>query len=94
MEYKINYNEIEDVVKNVMGNDFDSHKLIEKFILNYPASYGSLLIKHNNVATAHSEISNFLRNHADKLEIEKVGSDKVSKDIFGNDVTNADWKKK
>ena len=81
-------------VIDILGNEFDSHKFIREFILRCTGTYGELLIKHGNVTTAHAEIANYLRSHADELEIEKLRNDEISADIFGNDVTNTFWKKK
>lgn len=81
-------------VVDEMDEKFDSHEFIKAYILRFTKAYGSLLVKHENVTTAHAEISNYLRNHADELGIEKVGAEKISKDIFGNDAPNAEWRKK
>ncbi len=85
--------EVREIV-NRLESEFDSHKFIREFIFACTRSYGNLLVKHGNVTTAHAEIANFLRNHAEELSIEKIGEDKISKDIFGNDVPNANWRKK
>ena len=66
--------------------------VIKEFIWRHPKKYGELLIKHNNVTRAHAEISNFLLNHANSLEIEKTKED-GSDDIFGHVTPCAKWRK-
>lgn len=80
-------------VVEMMPKEFDSHDFIRRFIWECPKTYGELLIKHNNVKNAHAEISNYLRNYANELEIEQL-PDRNSADIFGNTVLNANWTKK
>ena len=77
-----------------LGNEFDSHEFIEKYIWAFPADYGELLVKHNNVRTAHAEIANYLRYHAEELNIERLPGKSVDQDIFGNETENACGKKK
>lgn len=77
----------------IMDNDFDSHAFIRKYIYSYPQQYGHLLIKHNNVATAHGEIATFLQNNTAVLNI-NIDTNKVySPDIFGINRKNAFWHK-
>lgn len=76
-----------------MNNEFDSHDFIKEFIWRHPAIYGQLLVKYDNVRIAHNQIGKFLLNHADVLEIEKVG-DSGTDDIFGHVNSCAKWKKK
>lgn len=71
---------------------FDSHDFILKFIFEYPAVYGGLLIKHKNVTTAHAEISNFLRNYSTSLRIKEKGKIE-SEDIFKFIRPCAQWEK-
>ena len=81
------------IVVDMMDNNFDSHAFILKLLEEYPAVYGQLLIKHNNVTTAHAEISNFLRNHAMGLGIKEKENKAESKDIFGSTKPCAQWEK-
>lgn len=87
----IDINEIQDVVEK-MPNVFDSHEFILSFLRFYPRSYGERLVAHNSVASAHGEISNFLRNNSPKLKINKTGEDE-STDILGNLAECVVWTK-
>ena len=93
-EKELVFEMVKEIIDNEFPSEFDSHEFIKKFIWNYPVPYGRLLIKHENVATAHAEISNYLRNYADRLGIEQITPKKESEDIFGNENENAKWKKK
>lgn len=75
-----------------MPSVFDSHEFILNFIQYSPCSYGALLVAHNNVALAHAEISNFLRNNSAELGIAKT-NEKESTDIFGKLTECAVWAK-
>ena len=81
-----------EVVK-LLPEEFDSHEFIREFIFNCPQPYGRLLIKHNNVSTAHGEIANILRNNSCRLNIEQSGYKVYSNDIFGRQALNALWHK-
>lgn len=89
--YDISFEEVDHLIR-LMNDTFDSHTFICEYIYRFPSSYGGLLIKHNNVTTAHAEIANFLRNKSIELNIRKVG-DSESADIFGNNVPCAKWSK-
>ena len=81
-------------VIGMMPSQFNSHQFIRKFIYNFPSSYGKLLMKHDNVTTAHGEIANVLRNNSIKLRIQKIDEPKCeSVDIFDNLATCATWSK-
>ena len=83
-------------VKNLvdeMDNSFDSHAFILKLLERLPSVYGQLLIKHDNVTTAHAEISNFLRNNATDLHIKEEERKSESMDIFGIVNPCAQWQK-
>lgn len=82
-----------DEIVKLLPKEFDSHEFIRKFIFNYPQRYGQLLIKHNNVSTAHGEIANFLRNNSCRLSIEQSLYKVYSNDIFGLQKLNALWHK-
>ncbi|MGM9844491.1 MAG: hypothetical protein ACI30S_09750 [Muribaculaceae bacterium] len=77
---------------DLLQDTFDSHAFICEYINRFPTSYGKLLIKHNNVTTAHAEIANFLRNNSNELNIYKSG-DTVSADIFGKITPCAKWQR-
>ena len=81
-----------EVVK-LLPKEFDSHEFIHKFIFNYPQRFGQLLIKHNNVTTAHGEIANYLRNNSCRLNIEQSLYKVYSNDIFGLQRFNTLWQK-
>lgn len=73
---------------------FDSHDFIKAFILKYPSAYGTMLIKHKNVITAHAEIANYLRLNTSVLPIQRIEDvNHKSDDIFGNCVPCAKWAK-
>ncbi len=91
MDGQMNQNEILTTL-GLLGNLFDSHDFIRKFILNCPVSYGDLLKKHKKVTTAHGEIANYLGNHSKQLGIEQIGTI-VSLNIFNNETPCALWKK-
>lgn len=76
----------------ILADIFDTHDFIREYIYRFPYSYGELLMKHNNVTTAHAEIANFLRNNVGKLNIRKSG-DSESEDIFKHRVKCANWEK-
>ena len=77
----------------LMPQNFDSHDFIRKFIWEYPKIYGGLLIKHENVTTAHAEISNYLRYNASKLGIKELDEKTESEDIFKTKRPCAKWEK-
>lgn len=78
-----------------LDKHFDSHDFIKKFIFKYPASYGTILIKQNDVTTSHAEMANFLRHNADALSIFKIDeASNKSYDIFGNPAPCSKWVKK
>ena len=87
-------------VIDTMPQEFDSHDFIRKLIWEAPQTYGELLVKHENVTTAHAEISKYLLNYSGELGIEKATIDneklkeRMSADIFGNIVPCAMWNKK
>lgn len=57
-----------------------------------PRVYGEFLVEHNNIKTAHAEISNFLRYNSERLgiiELDKV----VSSNILGKPSECASWRK-
>lgn len=77
---------------SILKESFDSHDFISEYIFRFPSSYGDLLIKHNNVTTAHAEIANFLRLNSAQLHIRKTGEIE-SEDIFRHPVPCASWEK-
>jgi len=86
-----------EVIQNVvdmMESNFDSHAFILRLLRESPSVYGQLLIKHNNVTTAHAEISNFLRNLAKELGIKEKEHESESVDIFGIINPCALWERK
>ena len=83
--------EVENVLQ-MLGNEFDSHKLIKLYTIMFPVSYLDMLAKHHDVATTNSVIANQLRTYDKTLNICRV--DYVdSEDIFGNVVNNTLWQK-
>lgn len=84
-------NEAKQIILSLKDH-FDSHDFIVKLYMNMPAVFGSFLVEHNSVNTAHAEISNFLRLNSKDLEILEL--DKVrSINIFGNISECASWRK-
>lgn len=84
--------DVRPIIVENMSDNFDSHDFIKELIWQYPAVYGKLLIKYDDVRVTHSQIGKFLLNHASALEIEKIGED-GSDDIFGHATPCAKWKK-
>lgn len=76
----------------MLGDKFDSHEYICKYLYQFPVSYGMLLIKHENVRNANAEIALFLTNHSSELHIRKIGETK-STDMLGNMTSCAAWEK-
>lgn len=84
-------NEAKQIILSLKDH-FDSHDFIVKLYMNMPAVYGSFLVEHNSVNTAHAEISNFLRYNSKDLgicELNKV----ISTNIFGKPTECAAWAK-
>ena len=87
----MDYNEIERVVR-MLPKTLDSHDFIRMFIWACPEQYGSLLISHNNVATAHGEIGIALLTQSEKGELAIEKREEVqSEDIFKNVRPCASW---
>ena len=80
-------------ILSLMPQNFDSHDFIRKFIWECPKVYGELLIKYENVSTAHAEISNYLRYNASKLGIKELDEKTESEDIFKTKRPCANWEK-
>lgn len=76
-----------------LESEFDSHDFIRKFIFMNPTAYGSMLVKHDNVATAHGEISNYLKDNQVSLHIQQEIGESYSLDILGNKTYCAKWRK-
>lgn len=84
-------NEASQIIRSLKDN-FDSHDFIRELYIHMPSVYGTFLVKHNNVNTAHAEISNYLRMNSSELEICEM--DKViSPNIFGNQSECTQWRK-
>ena len=86
---------IENVRETIgrLGNKFDSHAFIRKFMERYAREYGELLVKHGSVTTANAEIANYLRINSSKLNISQVEEKVDSMDVLGNVTPNALWQK-
>lgn len=84
-------NEAQEIIRS-LNDHFDSHDFIMELYMHLPAVYGSFLVEHNNINTAHAEISNFLRYNSTDLNI--IELDKVmSPNIFGKFTECAAWAK-
>lgn len=84
-------NDAREIIRT-LNDHFDSHDFIVELYMHMPAVYGSLLVEHNNINTAHAEISNFLRYNSKDLDI--IELDKVmSPNIFGKPTECAAWTK-
>lgn len=90
MDIKIVKSVIEEILKNC--DTFDSHVFIREFIKTQPSSYGRMLIEYEDVTVTHSVIANFLLNNANKLGIERLKDDSISRDIFDIETPCAEWK--
>lgn len=81
-------------VISYLNTEFDSHDFIRKLLEKHPEEYGRYLVKHGdsggNLATADGEISNFLANHIDELQIIRNGK-AYSPNILGNYTETAAW---
>ena len=58
----------------------------------YPKEYGEMLVNHENVASAHGEISSYLSKNAHDLNIKKIGSIRTL-NVFLRASSNALWSK-
>ena len=56
-----------------LGQYFDSHAFIRKYMEKYPKSYASFISEHKTLKAAHAEIGRFLLNNAQSLNIERIG---------------------
>lgn len=83
---------LEDVaaICKILGDKFDSHEFILKYLDKFPVSYGELLIKQKKVAKADAEIALFLVNHSAELHIQKTGETESS-NLLGNVTRCATW---
>ena len=83
-------------VISYLNTEFDSHDFIRKLLEKHPEVYGRYLVKHGDnggsVATADGEISNFLANHIDALQIIRNGN-AYSPNILGHFTEAAAWHK-
>lgn len=89
--YSMN-NVIAIAVIKLLGKNFDSHAFIRKFMELYPKEYGEMLVNHENVASAHGEISSYLSKNARNLKIKKIGSIRTL-NVFLRASSNALWSK-
>ena len=87
----INQTNATAVIKK-LGKNFDSHAFIRKFMELYPKEYGEMLVSHENVASAHGEISSYLSKNARDLNIKKIGSIHTL-NVFLRASSNALWSK-
>lgn len=87
----INQTNATAVIKK-LGKNFDSHAFIRKFMELYPKEYGEMLVSHENVASAHGEISSYLSKNARDLNIKKIGSIRTL-NVFLRASSNALWSK-
>lgn len=81
-----------EFIIGLLGEEFDSHDFIQKYLKHFPTSYGQLLEKHDNTATANAEIANYLRLNAVDLNIERVDKT-TSRNVLNNESENTWWRK-
>ena len=81
-----------EIVLQMLGNGFDSHKFIKLYITMFPVSYLDMLAGYKDATKTHSVIANYLLDHSDTLNISRERN-VISPSIFGNDVPNASWQK-
>lgn len=81
------------IINSISNIEFDSHEFILCYLKNYPASYGELLIKYNDVQQVNAEIGIYLSNHAEELNIIKIETNWSSENIFKKITPCAKWKK-
>jgi hypothetical protein len=83
-------------VKNVvdkMGEEFDSHNFITRYLNEYEKEYIQILADSEVFRTANAQIGRFLSDHSVELGIEKVER-VVSSNIKGNESENQNWVKR
>lgn len=80
-------------VLNTLDNEFDSHDFIREFLHYFPASYGQMLIKYEDVKKVNSQIAIYLSSHSAELGIQNVGK-VVSITFFNKPDECAKWEKK
>ena len=88
-----NFQFLKEIInKQILEQNFDSHRFIRCFAKNYEIEYVFLLSKYQNKPfwNVHMQIANFLSKNAGDLNIKKSGKVQ-SANIFGNIVENENW---
>ena len=94
----MNKEKVKKIIES-LGNEFDTHKFIEKLIRirEYEKEYVELLHSHidkNGIfKAAHSEIGKFLADNSSYLEIEKANKE-CSENIKKYGTKNQIWRRK
>ena len=75
-----------------LGQYFDSHAFIRKFMLKYPKAYAGIVSNHKTLKAAHAAIGKFLLDNSATLNITKLGEIE-SLNVLMKPSPNALWSK-
>lgn len=87
----MNIKQVERTIAS-LGDYFDSHAFIRKFMEKYPKSYAGFVAQHKTLKAAHAQIGKFLLNNAQQLNVAYIGEIE-SLNILMKPSVNALWKK-
>lgn len=92
----MNINQIKEIIDE-LGNEFDSHRFIKKFMERHEREYVEMLYKHINTPNGifravDAEIARFLSVHSEELGIKKKGRCPSGNPKM-NDSDNQEWTK-
>lgn len=76
----------------LLGQFFDSHAFIRKYMKKYPKAYAKIVSEHKTLKAAHATIGRFLENNSVDLNITHLGEIE-SLNILMNPSSNALWQK-
>ena len=83
------------LVTSLMPHEFDAHEFILEFIKQNPYAYFSVLHAADEiVALANAQISKYLSDHSEELNIVYTGRKHESPDIFRNSAECAMFERK
>ena len=87
----MNIKQVERTIAS-LGDYFDSHAFIRKYMEKYPKSYAGFIAQHKTLKAAHAQIGKFLLNNAQQLNIENIGVIE-SLNVLMKPSDNTLWKK-
>lgn len=76
----------------LLGQYFDSHAFIRKYMERYPKAYAKIVSEHKTLKAAHATIGRYLLEHSFGLNITKLGEIE-SLNILMKPSSNALWQK-